>query len=96
MFLTPENPYFLIKWLLDDQGILIKRPSKQSKQLVVLAYLAEKIDNEKIYSEKEFNEFLRQRHHFGDEALLRRELYMKEYIDREIDGSKYWKQRPTE
>lgn len=96
MFLTPENPYFLIKWLLDDKGILINRPSKQSKQLVVLAYLAEKIDPMKTYSEKEFNELLRQRHHFGDEALLRRELYMKEYVDRTIDGSSYWKQKASE
>lgn len=62
----------------------------------MLAYLAEKIDPEKIYSEKEFNELLSQRHHFADEALLRRELYIKEYVDRKIDGSSYWKQKVSE
>jgi hypothetical protein len=92
MFLTPENPYFPIKWLLDDDGKLIKRPPKQNKQLIALAYIAEKIPADISFTEKEFNELLNNRHHFNDAALLRRELYMKEYIDRELDGSKYWKQ----
>ena len=50
-----------------------------------------KFETGKFYTEKEVNEVLNNSHTFGDAALLRRELFEKKFLDRELDGRKYWK-----
>ena len=65
------------------------RPAKKSKQIAIVAYLATKIPWDRVFSETQINDLLKMRHTFGDPALLRRELFIQEYVNREIDGSKY-------
>jgi hypothetical protein len=41
------------------------------------------------------NAILGDYHTFNDPALLRRELIMKDLLDRTPDGNKYWKKEGT-
>lgn len=74
---------------LDDQGRLRQWPTKQKDQLLVLAYLATKFTYGTSYTEAEVNEVLKQWHTFGDWPLLRRELFDRNFLDRNPDGSHY-------
>ncbi len=80
-----------IKTFMDDAGRLTQWPSKRSQQLVALEYLASKIAPDKHYTEREINELLNLWHSFGDPALLRRELFELGYVNRERNGSAYWR-----
>lgn len=57
----------------------------------VLRYLAGKLAWEEEYTEQKVNDILNEWHTFADPALLRRELYMKHFVDRTRDGRKYWR-----
>ena len=76
---------------MDKQGRITTWPAKPFKQLQVLKYLATQFVLGKRYSEAEMNDLLNQYHTFGDPALLRRELVIKDLFDRTRDGSQYWK-----
>lgn len=76
---------------LDEKGLVKVWPAKDKNQQQILELLASKFEASKFYTEKEVNEILNQHHTFADPALLRRELYMKHFLDREPNGSKYWK-----
>jgi diamine N-acetyltransferase len=80
-----------IAQFLNEQSQVMSWPAKPKKQLSVLRYLADQFEWEKHYNEKQVNELLNKFHTFGDSALLRRELYMKHFLDRKPDGSEYWK-----
>ena len=71
------------------KGKLSALPSKRKKKIFALVWLAEHIPCDRIYSEKEFNELLKQLHTFGDPATLRRELYDHYLINRSSNGSEY-------
>lgn len=75
---------------LDERGRLTALPVKQGKKQLAIAYLAEKFEAGKRYSEKEVNALLKEWHTFGDPATLRRELYNRYFLNREPDGSAYW------
>jgi predicted GNAT family N-acyltransferase len=82
---------------LDSEGHLTQWPSKHKDQLLVLAYLATKFDYDTSYTEPEVNELLKQWHTFGDWPLLRRELFDRDFMDRDPDGSNYHLQElPTD
>ena len=83
-----------LKGFLDDSTRVIAWPAKSKKQKLVLEYMAEKFEWGKKYSEKQVNELLNKFHTFEDPAILRRELYMKKFLDRKIDGSEYWRTEP--
>ena len=90
-----STPSPILAPFLNEQLQLTAWPAKPKKQMLVLEYLAEKFAYEKKYTEKEVNNLLNEFHTFGDPALLRRELYMKRFIDRKVDGSAYWRtERP--
>ena len=78
-----------IKGFLDDSGKVSKFPSKIGKKLVVMRYIAENIDVNKTYTEKEINELLNSLTTFNDPCTLRRDLYNAHFLDREKDGSCY-------
>jgi hypothetical protein len=80
---------------LDSEGRLTRWPSKRSLQLVALDYLATKLEDSKIYSEKEVNTLLNGWHTFGDPALLRRELYELGLLNRSKTGTEYWRTPKT-
>lgn len=56
---------------------------------MVLAYLADRIPPDKVYTEREFNELLNTLHTFGDAAILRRELFDYYLVNRSQDGKNY-------
>ena len=72
-----------------EKGKLTALPSKRKKKIFALVWLAEHIPSGSTYSEKEFNELLKQLHTFGDPATLRRELYDYYLINRNQNGNEY-------
>lgn len=63
-------------------------PSKQKKWRLLLAWLVEKFDHDRIYDEKEINETIT--HHNADYATLRRGLVDEGLMARDNHGS-YWR-----
>ena len=80
-----------IEQFLDESGRIVQLPSKQKVKLAVLEYLAGKFELESTYSERQVNEICDQWHTFGDYFLMRRELVDNNLLDRERDGSRYWR-----
>lgn len=74
---------------LDSSGRLIAFPAKRKMKLYALAYLADKFESEKAYTEKEVNALLEQWHTFGDPATLRRELYNNRFLNRDSRCTEY-------
>ncbi len=81
----------ILKGFLDKDGKLKLWPAKQDKKLAAIKYLATKFAVNREYTEKEVNEILRANHTFNDHQLLRRELFEKGFLDRTLNGAKYWK-----
>ena len=77
--------------LINEFEMIVRWPKRPLDKQVVINWLSKKFEFDKIYSEKEINEIIKQFHSFDDIALLRRELVSRKYIYRENDGSKYWK-----
>ena len=80
-----------LKNYFNHQRQMTSWPSKPKTQMLALEFFAEKFAWEKKYTEKEVNDLLTAFHTFKDPALLRRELYMKRFLDRKLDGSEYWR-----
>lgn len=78
--------------MLDEGGKVVRWPAKRNRHVrpAILAYLAEKFENGRIYTEREVNDILKSWHTFDDHALLRRELVDQGHFGRELDGSRYW------
>lgn len=87
----------ILKNFLDGEGRLTGYPAKRKMKLYALIYIAGKIEKDRIYSEKEFNELLNEWHTFGDPVTLRRELYVYKFINRDAYGARYSKEehQPT-
>ncbi|MEZ4523118.1 MAG: DUF2087 domain-containing protein [Thermomicrobiales bacterium] len=73
-------------------GKLANLPSQRSRWLVVLAWLVEKFDHDRRYSEAEVNETLSAFHE--DYALLRRQLVDERFMAR--DHGVYWRIEPPD
>ncbi|TQR20497.1 DUF2087 domain-containing protein [Psychrobacillus vulpis] len=69
-------------------GPLIKFPKKEKQKLATLRVIIKRFDIEKIYSEKEINEVLK--NVYADFVTLRRYLIEYGFLDRRDDGSEYW------
>lgn len=83
---------------LDADGRVMRFPiSKKNRkdQPYILEYLSEKFEIDKVYTEHEVNDILKQWHTFGDWALLRREMFDRGYINRSQDCSAYWRTPKT-
>jgi hypothetical protein len=81
---------------VDDDGRLKQWPTKQKTQRMAAALLAERFETGRVYNERQVNELLLGWHTFGDWALLRRVLFDWGYLDRESDGSRYWRRAEAE
>lgn len=75
----------------DENGLLKQYPSKKPVREIVLARIAGKIEPGKDYTEKEINQIIRDQIAFSDIELIRRELFDYAFLNRERDGSRYWK-----
>lgn len=70
------------------KGPLNKFPSKEKQRLVVLREIAQLLNSDQIYSEKEINQILENVYH--DYVMIRRYLIEYGLLDRKSDGSQYW------
>jgi hypothetical protein len=77
----------------DKEGKLAIWPSRKNHHLRIagLKWIAEAFEIDTKYREKEVNEVIKSRISFGDHVLIRRELFDLGLIDRELDGSFYWR-----
>lgn len=89
--MTEEKYLKRLEHYYDEGGRLKQYPSKRPLRELALYRLAEKFENEKDYSEKEVNDIIQDNISFSDVALIRRELYQLCYLDREPNGSRYWR-----
>lgn len=64
-------------------------PSKPQHKEIVISYLATKFTYDKVYSEKEVNEIIKNWHTFTDWPLLRRELVDRGFMQRDRNGYEY-------
>ena len=78
-----------LRGLLDAEGRLTGFSAKRKKKLYALLWLADKLEPERDYSERELGEALRAWHTFDDPATLRRELYDHFFLDRDPQGRVY-------
>jgi excisionase family DNA binding protein len=69
---------------LDADGRLLSIPTSRAKRAVVLAYVADQLEADRTYGERELNAVLRRFHH--DVATLRRELVGAKLVLRTPDG----------
>lgn len=74
----------------DTNERLIQYPSKRPMRIIALIKIAEQMDANRKYTEKEINEIIRLNIAFGDIELIRREMYQYKFLGRLRDGSEYW------
>lgn len=79
-----------LKNFLDNEGRLKSYPSKSKQKVYALFYLASKFEVGVRYSEKEVNQILKDWHIFEDWAMLRRDMYDRGFLGRELNGAVYW------
>jgi hypothetical protein len=79
-----------ISAFLNDAGKITQLPAPSRTKIPVLAYLAEKFEENEIYNEKEINEIIDTWHTFGDYFILRRLLIDYKFLERTSNGAEYW------
>lgn len=85
-----ENDMIIVKRFLDKDGHVRQLPVKQKTLILVLAYLAQAFEHNKIYSEGEVNAII-QDNCTVDHFLTRRSLIDLGFLGRKMDGSEYWR-----
>lgn len=83
-------PADLLRYI-DQTGRVINMPAKKTLRLRLLEYLSTLFEVGRIYSEKEVNHLLVQHLVSSDYATIRRDLCDFHYLQRERDGSRYWR-----
>ena len=94
----PEDVRKVLKNFLNTDGSLKQIPPQGNKLLIILNFIVDAFAFDTNYTEKEVNAVLIERMNpiFKDYAIIRRELYDNGYLDREPNGSRYWRtERPT-
>ncbi len=86
-----EKAQKILKAYLNADGSIKQIPSQPVKLSVILNYLVEHFEIGKNYTEKEVNILLRRFNE--DTAALRRYLVDAGMLNREGDGSRYWRTR---
>jgi predicted transcriptional regulator len=79
----------ILRDYLNEDGTIRQLPTNQRKLDVVLRYIVEQFESGRIYSEKEVNTVIGALNE--DISGLRRDLVSVGYMDRERDGSAYWR-----
>ena len=79
----------ILKDYLRENGSIKQLPTNRRKLNVILRYLLEHFEFGKIYTEKQVNGIIGG--FYADISGLRRDLISAGYMDRERDGSAYWR-----
>jgi biotin operon repressor len=87
-----EEADVLREYVLNQK--LIRIPSRQKKQIVILRWLATLFQPDTLYTEREVNTVLKSVN-VPDIAGIRRDLIDFGYLRRELGGGKYWR-TPTD
>lgn len=87
---TVEAYYKKLNNCYDSNGKLTQYPTKRPMRIIALMKIAEQIDADRKYTEKEINEIIRSNISFGDIELIRREMNQYKFLGRLRDGSAYW------
>ena len=85
----PEDVRKVLKTFLNADGSLKQIPPQGNKLLIVLNFIVDAFAFGTNYTEKEVNTVLRRFH--ADTAALRRYLVDNGLMDRESDGTRYWR-----
>jgi pyridoxal 5'-phosphate synthase pdxT subunit len=88
---VPEGTPVELAAFVDAEGRLTAWPAKQRLKETVITYVARLFEDGRRYSEAEVNALLGGAHTFGDFTLLRRYLCDYGYLERERNGSAYWR-----
>lgn len=75
-------------FMADDPNQIKDYPTKLKKKYMVLYLVISRLSKDKVYSEPEINESLKQV--YFDFVTLRRELIDFHLLERKKDGSAYW------
>jgi len=84
----------VLKTYLNEDGTIHKLPTNRRKLDVILRYVVEHFEFGEVYTEKEVNQIIGALNE--DIAGLRRDLITVGYLDRERDGSAYWRVKQPE
>lgn len=76
---------------LDKDGKIERIPVPNRTKIPLLEYLAGKFEPGRNYTEREVNGIIAVWHTFNDYFILRRLLVDYGFLDREPNGSRYWK-----
>lgn len=85
----PQDVRKVLKAYLNTDGTLKHIPMDTKKLLIILNFIVEVFSFNATYTEKEVNTILRRFN--PDTAALRRYLVDNGFMDRESDGTKYWR-----
>lgn len=84
-----ENAQILNKYFpLGTEAALKSFPRREKQRLAVIRELSRRFEPDRLYTEKEINEILRNA--YDDYVILRRYLIEYGFLDRKPDGSHYW------
>ena len=84
----------VLKDYLNEDGSIAQLPTNRRKLDVILRYIADRFAFDRIYTEKEVNAIIGALNE--DISGLRRDLISVGYLDRERDGSAYWRVKKEE
>lgn len=85
-----EKQMALVKYFRNDEGLVLQNfPKKQKQKYLCLLWISELIQPRIEYSEKQINEIIKEVN--PDYVTIRRYLVDFGLLNREADGSKYWK-----
>ena len=84
-----EDVRKVLKTYLNADGTIRQLPQEGKKMLIILNFVLEAFSFDTNYTEKEVNTILRRFH--VDTATLRRNLVDYGFLDRESDGTRYWR-----
>jgi hypothetical protein len=84
-----EDVRKVLKTYLNADGTIRQLPQEGKKMQIILNFLLDAFSFDTNYTEKEVNTILRRFH--VDTATLRRNLVDYGFLDRESDGTRYWR-----
>ena len=84
-----ESVRKVLKTYLNADGTIKQFPQEGKKMLIILNFVLDAFSFDTNYTEKEVNTILRRFH--VDTATLRRNLVDYGFLDRESDGTRYWR-----
>ena len=84
-----EKEEVLNRYFDSNNKLLIKNfPAKEKRKIIIMQKLMEYFEPNRIYSEKEINENIKQ--YYDDFVSVRRHLIQYGFMDRDKEGKKYW------